>query len=330
MHRVAVIQTAFPGDVILCTPIFESLKSAGHETVGVFRPEVEPLVRHNPHIDNVIYYDKRKGFFAFMKALYDLSKLGCDISLSVQRYFKSAVLPLYAGIEKRIGYDIAEVVYLYTDEVHYDRSLHEVERCLSLCQGISPIDGFSPRIYIDNSDLNQARELLKSHHVDPANFIVMAPGSVWATKRWGDYKELVDIIRAEHKGDIVLLGSAKDSPVCEAISSVGNTINLAGKTDLLQSAAIVRLAKLAITNDSAPAHIAAAVDTPVVTIFGPTVPAFGFAPYTDKTIIIENEDLYCRPCSKHGPMKCPEGHFKCMNEIAPERVFRAVEKLLAQ
>lgn len=328
MPRVAVIQTAFPGDVILCTPMFESLKSAGHETVAVLRPEVESLVRHNPNIDHAIYYDKRSGFPAFMKALYKLSKLECDISLSVQRYLKSVVLPIYAGIPKRVGYDIAEVVYFYTDEIVYEKSKHEVERCLSLCQGISPISGFAPKIFVTEAELKAARDMLKSHKADPDNFIAIAPGSVWATKRWGGYKELAVVLKADCKCDIVLLGSDKDKQICDSIVSNKNAINLAGVTNLIQSSAIIKLAKLAVTNDSAPAHIAAAVDTPVVTIFGPTVPAFGFTPYSDKSIVLENEGLYCRPCSKHGPMKCPEGHFRCMNEISPQRVLRACKRLI--
>ncbi len=328
MHRVAVIQTAFPGDVILCTAMFESLKSAGHETVGVFRPEVEPLVCHNPHIDHAIFYDKRAGFGSFMSTLYQFQKLECDVSLSVQRYLKSVLLPIYAGIHRRVGFDIAEVVFLYTDEIHYDNKKHEVERCLSLCEGISPTTGFSPCIYIEDDELKQAREILNTQNVDPDNFIAIAPGSVWATKRWIGFAELTILLKDSFNCDIVLLGSGKDRDTCESIASDNKAINLAGKTDLLQSSAVIKLAKLAITNDSAPAHIAAAVETPVVTIFGPTVPAFGFAPYATDSVVVENEGLYCRPCSKHGPMTCPEGHFRCMNEIASERVLRACEKLL--
>ncbi len=328
LQRVVVIQTAFPGDVILCTPIFESLKSAGHETVGVFRPEAESLVRNNPNIDQTIYYDKRKGLPAFMKALYQLGKLECDISLSVQRYLKSAILPLYAGIQRRVGYDIAEVVTLYTHEIAYDKNKHEVERCLALCEGISPTSGFAPKIFITESELLGAQDMLKSHKVNPENFIAVAPGSIWATKRWVGYRELTEIINDELKCDIVLLGSSNDKELCREIASGGNAVNFAGETSLIQSAAIIKLAKFAVTNDSAPAHIAAAVGTPVVAIFGPTVPAFGFAPYTDKSVVVGIEDLYCRPCSKHGPMKCPEGHFRCMKEISPQRVFRACVRLL--
>jgi heptosyltransferase-2 len=314
--------------VLLCTPIFESLKSSGHEIAAVFRPEVEPLVRNNPHIDHLIFYDKRKGLWSFFKTLYRLRKIECDVSLSVQRYLKSVLLPVYAGIPKRVGFDTAEVQFLYTDEILYDRKKHEVERCLALCEGFSPVTGFSPQIFFAKDDLDNARQFLDEHSIDSDNFIVLAPGSIWATKRWGGYQDLVYLIREKYGCEIVLLGSVNDGEICREIASGGMAFDLAGKTDLLQSSAIIKQAKLAVTNDSAPAHIAAAVGTPVVTVFGPTVPAFGFTPYTDKSAIVENEELYCRPCSKHGPAVCPERHFRCMNEIEPERVLRACERLM--
>jgi len=330
LSKIAVIQTAFPGDVVLCTPVFESLKSAGHYVVAVVRPPADSLIHHNPYIDKLIVYDKRKGLSAFLKAADELKAENCEAVLVIQRYLKSALLPIYAGIDRRIGYDIAQVRSLYTDKIHYNKSKHEVERCLALCQGISPTSGFSPRITIPDNELSQARELLSQEKVNLDNLIVIAPGSVWATKRWVGYRELAKLLREKYGADIALLGSKADYETCRGISEPEHVINFAGKTDLLQSSAIIKLARLAITNDSAPAHIAAAVGTPVVIIFGPTVPAFGFTPYSDKAIIVENTGLYCRPCGSHGPKKCPEKHFRCMKEISPHRVLDECAQFLAE
>jgi len=329
LSNIAVIQTAFPGDVILCTPVYESLKSARHCVVAVVRPPAETLIRHNPYIDKLIVYDKRKGISAFLKAAAELKAENCDTALIIQRYLKSALLPLFAGIDKRVGYDIAQISSLYTDVIHYDKGKHEVERCLALCQGFSPISGFSPLIAITDNESTQAKQFLIQEKVNLDNLIVIAPGSVWATKRWVGYRELADLLWEKYHADIVLLGSREDYEICREISEPDHIINLSGKTDLLQSAAIIKLARLAITNDSAPAHIAAAVGTPVVTIFGPTVPAFGFTPYSDKAIIVENTGLYCRPCGSHGPRRCPEKHFRCMKEISARRVFDECARLLS-
>ena len=330
MARVAVIQTAFPGDVILCTPVFESLHSAGHEVIAVVRPQAVRLIEHNPHIEKIIPYDKSKGIVEFFRAVYSLRQAQCEISLSIQRYLKSVLLPIYAGIGHRVGFDIAQVSSLYTHDIAYDRDKHEVERCLMLCAGISPTTGFTPKVVITDDEISQVNEILFVNQLNGNNFVIMAPGSVWATKRWRGYRELAWMFKNQLNYQVVLLGSEQDYNICREIASGGLAINLARQTNILQSAAIIKQAKLAITNDSAPAHIAAAVGTPVITIFGPTVPEFGFTPYAKDSVIIENKDLYCRPCSKHGPKTCPEKHFRCMTEITPAQVFRVCEKYLAK
>ncbi len=85
-------------------------------------------------------------------------------------------------------------------------------------------------------------------------------------------------------------------------------------------------AAVLVTNDSAPLHVAAAVGTPIVAIFGPTVPAFGFAPRGPRDAVVEHPDLPCRPCSAHGPRTCPLGHHRCMKEIAVDQVLHAIEE----
>jgi heptosyltransferase II len=323
MARVVVIQTAFPGDLILSTPIFESLKTGGHEVVAVVRPSAEPLIRHNPHIVKIISYDKSAGIGAFFKTVAEIKKQECDIALVVQKHLRSGLLAVFAGIDKRIGYEIAFGHSLYTQTVPFDRTIHAVNRALALCQPLVPTQGFSPHIYFDDKIRGEVIPFLQSHQINPDNFIVFAPGSIWATKRWPGYGELARLLKPALGCDIVLTGGPDDIPICESVvSQSGNiAVNLAGKTDLLLSAAIIEKARLVVANDSAPTHIAAAVGTPVVAIFGPTVTQFGFTPYSDKSVVIENAGLYCRPCSPHGPQRCPEKHFRCMKEISTERVM---------
>lgn len=330
MSRVCVIQTAFPGDLILSTPIFEALKSGGHEPVAIVRPSAEPLIRHNPHIDKIISYDKSAGIGAFFKTVAEIKSQNCDIALVVQKHLRSALLATFAGIDKRIGYDIAFGHSLYTQTVPFDRTIHAVKRALALCQPLVSTEGFSPRIYIDEQTRGEAETILRTHKIDPNNFTVFAPGSIWATKRWPGYGELARLMKSSLGYDIVLTGGRDDYEICNKVVSVsgGAAVNLAGKTDLLLSAAIIEKAKLVVANDSAPAHIAAAVGTPVAAIFGPTVTRFGFAPYSEKSVVIENRDLYCRPCSPHGPNRCPEKHFRCMKEISAEMVLGECGKLV--
>ena len=332
MSKIAVIQTAFPGDVILSTPIFESLYSVGHQVVAVVRSQAETLVRYNEFLERVIIHDKKGGLVAFLKTVSDLKRENCDIALVVQKHLRSALLALYAGIPRRIGYKIACGHSLYTDEAPFDRTVHAVHRALELCRGLSPVQGFTPKIFIEKKTREDRWDFLKAQGIDPEKYMVLAPGSIWATKRWPFYARLAELLGEAFRSDIVLIGSKDDQALCEdiAVKSKWPVKNLAGATDLLLSTVIIEGAKLVVANDSAPAHIAAAVDTPLVAIFGPTVTSFGFAPFSDSSAVVENVGLYCRPCSPHGPQKCPEGHFRCMKEVTPERVLEKCKEILAE
>jgi heptosyltransferase-2 len=128
---------------------------------------------------------------------------------------------------------------------------------------------------------------------------------------------------------VVIVGGEADAPLASAIaeSCKRKPHNLTGETSLLESAAVISKAKIAITNDSAPAHIAAAVDTPVVAIFGPTVQEFGFSPYSEKSCVVDIGKLYCRPCTSHGSARCPQKHFRCMLELQPVKIIEAARSL---
>jgi heptosyltransferase-2 len=101
-------------------------------------------------------------------------------------------------------------------------------------------------------------------------------------------------------------------------------MNAAGVLTLLGSAELIRRCHVLVTNDSAPQHLASAVDTPTITIFGPTVPAFGFGPLARRSTTAGIDSLTCRPCDRHGPRRCPLGHWRCMRDLTPGDVAARV------
>ncbi len=333
MTRTAIIQTAFPGDVILSIPLYEALKDSepGCHLAAVVRPESACLLRNNPYIDEIIIFDKYgadKGLTGIMRVASKLK--GFNQAILVQRHLRSALIPVFAKIPKRIGYNNSSAHLLYTTRVIYRENIHEVERCLDLV-GVDNKDGkYSPKIYFDDKTLGDAKLGLELNNVK-GKFIALAPGSVWFTKRYSQYGKLIDLLSERFNLPIVLLGGPDDRFLCAELakSCTYPPVDLSGKTDLLLSAAIISKAILAITNDSAPAHIAAAVGTPGIAIFGPTVPSFGFAPYSQKSRVIDIGNLYCRPCTRHGSKECPQGHFRCMKELLPEKIIEAAELLLS-
>jgi heptosyltransferase II len=330
--KIAVIQTAFPGDVILSLPLYEALKDiqTGCFLAAVVRPESVSLLKNNPFIDEIIAFDKYGADRGVRGMARIASKLkGYDKAILVQRHLRSAWLAVLALIPERIGYNISGAHLLYTTRVIYRENVHEVQRCLDLIGVDNQDEKYRPKIYLDEVNYNDAERLLSQNGI-VNNFVVIAPGSVWATKRYAHYDRVIDLIYEKFDMPVVLLGGPDD---VELAGTIGKAcahppIDLTGKTDLLLSAAVISRASLAITNDSAPSHIAAAVGTPVVAIFGPTSPAFGFTPYSKESMVVDIGSLYCRPCSRHGSRECPQSHFRCMIELMPEKVIEAAKLLL--
>src|SRR6267154_1371145 len=161
-------------------------------------------------------------------------------------------------------------------------------------------------------------------------FVAIAPGSIWGSKRWPYYSELAAKLAA--RLPVVLVGGPDDAGLGDEIvravgRSGGRAVNACGKLTLRQSAALIGRANALVTNDSAPLHLATAMGTPIVALFGPTVTEFGFGPLRPGDVALGIDELPCRPCSPHGPPQCPLGHHRCMREITVEAVLAAIEEI---
>jgi len=163
-------------------------------------------------------------------------------------------------------------------------------------------------------------------------FVALAPGSIWGSKRWPYYPELARQL-ADH-ATVVVVGGQDDVGLGEEIQRAaagGNgrqrVVNACGRLTLRESAALIGRASALVTNDSAPLHLATAMGTPIIALFGPTVTEFGFGPLHAGDVGLGVDELQCRPCSLHGPPQCPLGHHRCMRELTVEAVIAAIEEL---
>lgn len=158
--------------------------------------------------------------------------------------------------------------------------------------------------------------------------IFLAPGSVWATKRWTvqGYTELAK--KLLHQGFTVeLVGSGQEKPLCDVIArEVKGVINRAGQTSLSGLVDLFAEGTALICNDSGAMHAAAAAGLPTVAIFGPTVLSLGFRPWQNRAVVVQRE-LKCRPCGKHGAKECPIGTHECMTGISTNDVMAALDEL---
>jgi len=326
--RILIIQTAFLGDVILATPLIEGLKHLHPESRICFLtiPYSAPILKNHPGLEEIYIYDKRAGWKENLRVLKWLKSRRFDQAIVPHRSLRSALLVFSAGIKQRIGFDRSAGKFLFTKTLQYRREWHEVKRNLYLI-GLENND-IPPRIFTGDEEYTKADTFLKEKSVNNA-FICIAPGSIWNTKKWPQeyYHDLCNILKNKGYPPVVLIGGKSERDICERVAGgmKDYAFIAAGRLNPLESAALIQKSKLMICNDSAAGHIAAAVGTKVISIFGPTDPVFGFAPYGENNIVIEHSDLYCRPCRIHGSKKCPQGHFKCMKEIIPETVFDKIK-----
>jgi len=167
--------------------------------------------------------------------------------------------------------------------------------------------------------------------VDVSDALMIAPGARHATKMWSTAK-WIELLKSAYSAGMVnqvILGGSDEVGLADQIAgAVDHPVTVtAGKTGLGELTAIIESGSVLVTGDSGPMHIAAAVGTPVVAIFGSTVPEFGFAPFRCEHELIQVDDLDCRPCHPHGLNRCPKGHFKCMEDIEVEPVIEATKRL---
>jgi heptosyltransferase II len=330
-----VIQTSFLGDVILTTPLIAELARRGPVDVLV-TPGGAAALANNPHIRTVIPYDKR-GTYGSALGLWQTVKeirnrRPYEAAYLAQGSFRSGLLAMMTGAKERIGFVSSTGRALYTKQVPYRPDWHHSQRLWSLAMsrgGDPPShDQIRPRLYPSDQERHRVDMLLRESGSADAPFVALAPGSAWGTKRWPYYAELAKRLTEDFR--IAVIGSRADSAVAaEIIGAVpsGSAINGVG-LPLLASAELIGRAQAIVTNDSAPQHLASAMGTPTLTIFGPTVPEFGFGPIAQRHIVAGHESLTCRPCHRHGPQSCPLGHWRCMRELTPEYISSLLSAVL--
>jgi heptosyltransferase-2 len=315
-----VIQTAFIGDVILATAIVEKLQKFYPLSSIDFllRKGNETLLIGNPNIREVIIWDKKKGKIKNLIKLtsYVRSKK-YDAVINAHRFASSGLITAFSGAAKRSGFDKNPWSFLFTHRLKHDldSNLHETERNQELIKFITDQYAERPRLYPSANDFQRIQS------IKTGNYICIAPTSVWFTKQLPASQWILFLNAISSRVEkVFLLGAPSDRTLCESIKQqtiMDGVENLAGQLSFLESAALMKGAIMNYVNDSAPMHIASAMNAPVAAVFCSTVPAFGFGPLSDKSFIIQTpEKLECRPCGLHGHKQCPVNHFKCAFSIS--------------
>jgi len=328
--KVLIIRFSSIGDIVLTTPVIRMVREQwGAEVHFLTKSAFANIVEANPNIQKV---------FSFRKKLSEITPLlkkeKYDLVIDLHRNIRSFLIKL--GLKRpAVTFDkLNREKWLLTKfKINQLPDIHIVDRYLApiLPWGIKN-DGKGLDFFIpENKGFPEAKMKTFFPDFGVSNLLAIVVGAAHYTKRIPE-KKLIAVAQ-QWPGAVALLGGPKEQEDGARILAKANRkgmVNFCGTTSLFESASIISFAQKVLTPDTGMMHIAAALGTPTVSVWGNTVPEFGMTPYpaSAKHQIIEIKQLNCRPCSKIGHRECPKGHFRCMLDLDPGAVLREAERLL--
>lgn len=341
MKRALVIRFSSLGDVLLTLPAARSLKEAfpDAEVVYLTKAAYRPLLEGQAGIDRVVAAEEAgPGLPALARLCRGLGRF--DLALDLHRTLRSRACLRAVRADRKLAYrKDALLRRLWAAGWMRGRmdgvQPHVIDRYLEPLGRIGAVPAHTvPELRVGPGEAAAAGAQLAAAGVrDPEKVAVVVPGARWPNKLW-PAPSFAAVAAGLHDAaglEPVIVGDDADREAAEAVRALipGGAVSLVGGTGLMGLAAILQRARVVIANDSGPAHLAAAVGTPVVALFGPTHEAFGFAPRGAKVRVI-SRDLGCRPCSVHGGTRCPRGRRACLDDIAPAEVLAAARELIGE
>lgn len=361
MKRIVVVQTAFLGDLLLSLPLLKWARELWPDSqiTLVCRRGLGSFFLKTEVVHEVLEIEKGKAS-TYRAARQKLNERQIDLLISPHTSFRTTLLCFRIKASAKVSFKKPWNFFVFTKRLEWPRAWPEALRVLSLLTPWAPIlaehlskSGVN---FNEKGALNRlisvpdwaSMSLVENLDQDPLRRefptlarctqkamigdkrILIFPGSVWRTKRW-TAEGFLQVAQGLQKDgyQVVWMGGPGEEQLANDLGqrSPGSLV-LAGKTSVLQSCLLMRKSRLVICNDSAASHMAAATETPVLSIFGPTVLGFGYRPWSSKAYVIEKSDLGCRPCGPHGGKKCPIKTHVCMTRISSEEVLRLSREIL--
>jgi lipopolysaccharide heptosyltransferase II len=330
VKNILVVKLRAIGDVLLSTVVLKSLRSAFPEARIDFlteRPSRE-VVEGNPDLDSVLVFDGRRE--SGVGLILKVRRRRYDMVIDLFGNPRSALVTLGSGARYRVGYRFGWRKHCYNilTEPRGDQ-LHNTDFNLDALRRIGiPVLETLPHFPVSSEATEFARAFFEKDHLAGKRVVALNPGGGWSTKRWRipQFAALGDLISKTHNSEILIVwGPGEEKMAAEIQGLMSAKAILIPPSNLKQLAAILKRCNLVVTNDSGPMHIAAAVGTPVVAIFGPTNPELQ-GPVGVPSEIVQNEKLVCLGCNY---TICPIGN-PCMEELGVEEVFAGVGRMLAK
>ena len=336
MEKILIIQTAFIGDAILTLPMIQKLNEffPNSQIDVVAIPSTAEIFSASPFVNEVIVLDKKnkhKSYWALIRFSKELRSRNYSRVYSPHRSFRSSFIVMNLNTKETYGFSTSSFKHVYKHLIDYKTTNHEVQRNLDLIGYKYDEETWriQPDVEIPKTGVQKVEKYFANLD-SKREFIAIAPGSIWNTKKYPIeyFEEIIKFLTG--KFIIILIGSEKEKKICDEIASKfdEDVISAAGKFSLLESIEILKKTKILISNDSAPTHFGMCAGIPVLTLFCSTIPGFGFYPYSKKSSYLSYDDLSCKPCGIHGRQQCPIKTFDCGFKLTPKTVISKIEEML--
>ena len=317
--KLLIIRFSSIGDIVLTTPVVRCLKRQLNASLHfLVKKEYRELVAHNPYLDHVHSFDKsEENLYALSRKL---KKEQFNLVIDLQNNLRSRMLTRMLGLKSiRFNKLNKEKILLTRFKINRLPQKHLIDRYFEAMYQLKiKNDGLGLDLHIPV--MKHMNLQLFDRRLRPGYFNVIVAGAMHQTKNIPTDK-LIELCQALPNQLFVILGGTNEKEKGESIANhCKNTVDLCGKLSLLESASVIDQCRQVISPDTGMMHIAAALNRPIISVWGNTVPQFGMFPYYKKEKnksfqIVENLRLNCRPCSKLGHAHCPRGHFYCMNQL---------------
>ena len=316
--KILIIRFSSLGDIVLTTPVIRCLKEQINADIHFLtKSNYSSVIKHNPYLSKIWEYHGNE-----MELKQQLADEHFDYIVDLHKSLRSHYWCLYLG-RKRLTYSKSSLdkILLIKFGINRVKPIHISMRYLKAVEPLGVLyDGKGLDFYFP-PEMDYDIPL-------PASFTAICIGGTHFTKRVpvDKWKEVIPLI----PGPVILLGGKGDIDASNEIETIdpNRILNFCGQTSIMSSAFIIKKSKHVISNDTGMMHIAAALGKPLISIWGGTIPEFGFWPlYPDGINLnttIEVLGLNCRPCSKFGRADCPKKHFNCMNTISSESIVDAL------
>lgn len=337
IDRILVRMPNWLGDVVMALPALESVRDnfPDSKITVLTRPWVLPILQEHPAVDQVLPLKTGKGYptdlLEVLRSAARVRRMGFDLAVLFQNAFEAALIARLGGVPLRVGYNTDGRGLLLSHPIERDKDVlrgHQVEYYLSLLRAMTwKAESKDPRLFVGNKSAGEAKAVLQSAGFRQNDFILgLAPGAIYGpAKRWGPDRFALVGDRAVEEWDakVLLLGSAaeRDIGAAVALAMKSPALNLCGRTSLGMAAALILLCGAFVTNDSGLMHVAAALDVPMVAVFGSTDPV-ATGPRSGKARVVRHP-MACSPCLEPS---CIKG-YSCLLSVEPEEVWMELEQL---